>query len=149
MALSTNMRMKTQNWLLFLRNPQTIIIYLRNMCIGHVSISTRNKISWRFHNIASYSISPSCTPHIPSAHHAHPSTPAFRTPQSNPSSVNPALVIPRNCDNSADNRCYICGGDVCKAKKGQHRDSEKGVSFAFRMQDRRPKQIQDPAHMLP
>ena len=30
-TLSTNVTMKTQNWLWFLRNPQTFIIYLRNI----------------------------------------------------------------------------------------------------------------------
>jgi hypothetical protein len=45
----------------------------------------------RFQNIASYCINPSCTP--------HPS----QIPQSNLSSVNPALAMPHNCVKSADN----------------------------------------------
>jgi hypothetical protein len=68
---------------------------------------------------------------------------------SDPGSVNPALVMSLNCDNSADNVCYIWCGDVSMAKKGHKHDSEKGVPFAFRMQDRRTRQIQGPAHMLP
>jgi len=55
----------------------------------------------RFQNIASYCISLSCTP--------HPFTPASYIPQIDPGSVNPALVMPRNCVDSADNFCYICG----------------------------------------
>ena len=55
----------------------------------------------RFQNITPYSISPSRTP--------HPFTLASQTPQRDHSSVNPALVMPRNCVDSADNFCYICG----------------------------------------
>jgi hypothetical protein len=55
----------------------------------------------RFQNIASYCISPSCT--------THPFTHASQIPQSDPSSVTPTLMVPRNCINSADNFCYICG----------------------------------------
>jgi len=40
-SLSTNVTMKTQNWLRFLRNPQTFITYLRNMYIRHVTIKVR------------------------------------------------------------------------------------------------------------
>jgi hypothetical protein len=54
----------------------------------------------RFQNIASYYISPSCTP--------HQFTPASQIPQSDPSSINPALLMPRKCSDSADNFCYIC-----------------------------------------
>ena len=93
-----------------------------------------------FKNITPYSISPSRTP--------HPFTPASQIPQRDHSSVNPALVMPRNCVDSADNFCYICGEVTLQGKKGHHRDSEKGVSFVFRMQDQRPRQILGPAHML-
>ena len=55
----------------------------------------------RFQNIFSYCISPSCTP--------HPFIPASQIPQSDPSCVNPALVMPHNCFDSADNFCYIWG----------------------------------------
>ena len=49
--------------------------------------------------------------------------------------------MPCYCVDSADNFCYICGGDVSKEKKGHHRDSEKGVSSVFRTQDRRPRKV--------
>jgi len=39
-------------------------------------------------------------------------------PQSDPSSVNPALVMPRNCADSADNVCYI-SGEVTFARQGK------------------------------
>jgi len=51
--------------------------------------------------------------------------------------------MPRNCVERAENFCYICG-EVTFA-----RQSEKGVSFVFRMQDQRPRQILGNAHMLP
>jgi hypothetical protein len=54
----------------------------------------------RYQNIASYCISPSCTP--------HPFTPVSQIQQSDPSNVNQALVMLRNYINSADNFCYIC-----------------------------------------
>jgi hypothetical protein len=49
----------------------------------------------RNQKIASYYISASCTP--------HKFTLASQIPQCDPSSVNPALVMPRNCSDSADN----------------------------------------------
>jgi len=55
----------------------------------------------RFQNIASYCISPSCTPHL--------FTSASQTLRSDPSSVNLAFVLPHICVNSSDNFCYICG----------------------------------------
>ena len=36
-------------------------------------------------------------------------TSVSKVQQSDPSSVNPALMMPRNCVNNADNFCYICG----------------------------------------
>jgi hypothetical protein len=72
----------------------------------------------RFQNSASYCISPSCT--------KHPFTPASLIPQSDPSSVKLALVMPRKCVNSTDNFCYVAVKLVCKIKKDHHRESGKG-----------------------
>jgi len=74
-----------------------------------------------FQNIASYCISPSST--------THPFTPASQIPRSDLSSVNSALVMPRNCVDSAYNFCYIDGEVTlawrrkvitARVKKGYH-----------------------------
>jgi len=42
------MTMKTENWLRFVRNPQTLIVYLRNVYIRHVTIKVCFYLQLRF-----------------------------------------------------------------------------------------------------
>ena len=72
-----------------------------------------------------------------------------KIPQRDPRSVNPALLMPRKCVDSADNFCYICCEvTFTRQRKAITATVKKGISFVFRMQDRRPRQILVPAHML-
>jgi len=83
---------------------------------------------------------------IASAHHAHHTHLLLHHKYCKVISVNPALVMPRNCVNSADNFCYICS-EVTFAR--QRKAATTIVYIVFQMQDRRPRQILDPAHILP
>ena len=90
--------------------------------------------------------------HIASAHRAHHTHLLLRHKYRKviPEVFNPALVMPRNCVNSVDNFCYLSGEvTFARQRKAITAIVKKGVSFVFRMQDRRPREILGPAHMLP
>jgi len=80
--------------------------------------------------------------HIASANHAHHTHLLLRHKYRKviPAVFNPALVMSSDCVNNADNLCYISGEmTFARQRNAVTAIVKKGVSFVFRMQDRRPR----------